>query len=88
MGSKRFGPSGITRVEYGQQIRKSSSRYGSRISHFIEIQFSDKKKYVRIDQSIIDYPLENIAAYVKKTYNVQDRFFEVSLQDKPNNTEE
>lgn len=86
MGAKRFDPSGIMKVEYGQQVRKSYSRYGSRISHFIEIQFKNKK-YVRIDQSAIDYPLENIAAYVKKTYDVQDRFFEESLENKTDRNE-
>lgn len=79
MGSRSFDPSGITRVEYGQRKIKSYSRYGSRISHFMEIRFGDSKAYARIDQRMINCPLENIAAYVKKNYAVRDRFFEVRL---------
>lgn len=82
-GRKIYDPGDIADVSYGQTVRKSYSRFGSGVSYFIEINFHEKKKCIRIDQTATGFPLDRIADYVKKTYPAAERFTEVRLDKKP-----
>lgn len=81
-GKTEYTVSEITSVQYGQKKPKSTSRYGSPVQHFIEINFSDKKKYIHIDQTLTDFPIDEIANYVQKNYPVENKFSEVRLGKK------
>ncbi len=81
-GKTEYPASRISSVQYGQKKPKTYSRYGSPVLHFIEIKFSDQKKYIQIDQTVTDFPIDDIAEYVKKNYPVEGKFSEVHLGQK------
>jgi hypothetical protein len=52
-------------------------RFGSTLSHFIELRFRNNRKTICIDQNTTDFPIDGIADYVKKTYTAAANFREI-----------
>jgi hypothetical protein len=82
-GTKIFSPENIKSVEYGQKKPKTQSRFGSPVLHFIDIRFERIKAYVWVDQTMTDFPIDDIKGYVISRYPVEGRFTEVTLTTPP-----
>lgn len=82
-GTKTFSPEHIKSVEYGQKKPKTRSHFGSPVLHFIDIRFEDTKAYVWVDQTMTDFPIDEIRDFVKKHYSPEDKYTEVTLAQAP-----
>jgi hypothetical protein len=83
-GSKFFKAADIRNAEYGQKKPRTRSRFGSLVVHFISLRFADTQKaYIWIDQTMTDFPIEDIREYIRKCYPVKDCWTETTMNQPP-----
>ncbi len=76
---KTYMPHRITAVRYGQKWQRIP-RYGRRLVHFIDFTFKDGKK-LSIGDMDTAYPIEDIAEFIRRAYQLEGKITEISITD-------